>query len=563
MRQRQLAEALVRHAANRGVTLDLAEAALEMFFRFLEEEQVGMLLRSPEPATVGADASPQERALVAEFVQNTVKDDPALLLVLQGMLEGLVLYHAAFLPDLSQASRRFKDLRVIFDSTLVRQALGYEGSAMRTLMRETIDLLKAGDVRCLVFDKTVLEIKRILGMFEARLATTEGCRSLRPTSMTRQFLIQRYSPSDVREMSALLEREIAAAGFQIVPAPKRERAYTAGESALARRFADQETKDELEPRVVHDVDCVAGALTFRRGHRSASLDDSRAVFATDSPLVIRNTRLWWLEDEQESGIEPVVHIRALSNVAWLKKPSLCSEFKVRELVALCTAALRPTQRTWERFLRHLESLHKSRRLDSDQVAAIVVSAMSDELLRDAEVDEDDPSDIDAQTLDEVVDRVEASYTVDTEKKLHATVEQYEAKIVDLETRERAAAERAAVAELRSAEQVRRQLMVNEGRARTCAYCLAAVLQWTIVIPVVIGAIAVLVVHPFHRGWLGVLISVGAVSFVALELLGVLKHVSQWRASTEARLTKQFREWLAGETQAGQPMMGRIFGRLDR
>ena len=92
------------------------------------------------------------------------------------MLEGLVLYHAAFLPDLSVAGQRFRNLKAVFDSGLVRQALGYEGVAPRALMRDTIDLLKASGVQCLVFDKTVDEVRNILVAYERRLGTSQGLR---------------------------------------------------------------------------------------------------------------------------------------------------------------------------------------------------------------------------------------------------------------------------------------------------------------------------------------------------------------------------------------------------
>jgi hypothetical protein len=422
---------------------------------------------------------------------------------------------------------------------------------MRTLMRETVDVLKGGGVQCLVLDKSLQEIQRVLALYEARLATAQGRSSLRPVPMARHFLTQRYSPSDVREMSALLERETVAAGFQILRAPKHVRDYTAGERALAVRLADHSTKDELEPRVVHDVDCVAAILTLRSGYRSSSLDDARVVFATDSPLVIRNTRLWWVEDEHETGIEPVVHIRALSNLAWLKKPSLCSDFKVRELVALCTAALRPSQATWGRFLRHLESLQKSQRLNSDEVTAILVSAMSDRLLRDAEVEEDDPRDIDAVTLDEVVDRVTASYSANVEERVQSVTDEYEGKLSELEARERTAMARADITERTTAEEARRRGLVIEGRSRAWAQRVTGALQWVVIILVVAGAIALIMGHPFHGGWIGIVIGLAVVSFVALELVGILKHVSAWRASTETRLTRRFRDWLGGDAKVGQ------------
>ena len=92
-------------------------------------------------------------------------------------------------------------------------------------------------------------------------------------------------------MSALLDREITDAGFQIMAAPARVSDFTADEKALAKRLADRSTKDELQPRVVHDVDCVAGVLTLRRGHRGANLEDAGVIFATGSPKVIHEKRL--------------------------------------------------------------------------------------------------------------------------------------------------------------------------------------------------------------------------------------------------------------------------------
>ena len=58
-----------------------------MLFRFLEAEQVLLLLGSRPGLGDAADASHRERSVVAEFVHDSVRDDPALLAVLRGMLE--------------------------------------------------------------------------------------------------------------------------------------------------------------------------------------------------------------------------------------------------------------------------------------------------------------------------------------------------------------------------------------------------------------------------------------------------------------------------------------------
>jgi hypothetical protein len=430
--QGRLASALMAHAAKRGLPIGSDDESLDILLRFLEAEQVAMLLSNKINIPDDADPTHRETTIVAEFVQDVVKNDPALLSILRRTIEGLVLYHAAFLPDISAANQKFRSLRVVFDSSLVRQALGYEGAAMKSLMLETLKILKGAGVQCLVFEKTIEEIRRILAFYEHKLATTKEQQSLRPVPMARHFLTSKYTVSDVRQMSALLDRDVIAAGFQIAKIPHRRREHTHGEKELIRRLASPGTPaDDIEPRVQHDVDCIAGVLLLREGVRTSRLEDVKAVFAADSTLVIRNTRLWWCNDERETGLEPVVHIRALTNLAWLKKPALNTNFKVNELIALCSAALRPSQDTWTRFLKHLDQLKNSDRLTSDEVTAILVSSMSDNLLREAEENAGDSDDIDAVTLDEVVDRVKQTYATDARNEIEAARAIHEQQLAEV------------------------------------------------------------------------------------------------------------------------------------
>jgi predicted transcriptional regulator len=544
----RLAEALMQHATKRGLTLASPDVALDALLRFLEEEKVTLLLGDPPVMASSPEGSRHERVTIAEFVHDAIVGDQALLSVLRGVIEGLVLYHAAFLPELARVQKSFRGFRVVFDSGLVRQALGYEGLAMQTLMRETLGLLSASGVQCLVFDTTVLEIKRILAMYEERLATAEGRAKLWPVAITRHFLSEHYSPSDIRQMSALLRREIVDAGFQVMPAPPRAKEFTANEELLGKRLADPIRKDELEHRVMHDVDCVAGVLTLRRGHRAATIEESRAIFATASPMVLRNTRQWWEEDERETGIPPIVHIRALANLSWLKKPSVCVDFKVRELIALCGAAMRPTPKLWRRFLKHLESLKHSNKITSDEETLILVSAMSDALLKEAELEQEHPDDVDAVTLNEIVERVKASYGAHADEELKKLTDGFEMKISEVEAQARQSQEQASSTIRTLAERLRQRELIAGARARTWARRVTQSTKWIVALLVVMGAIALIVSHPFKKGWIGTVLGVAIIAFVIGECAGILRHVSEWSASVEVRLAKRFRDWLSGEQE---------------
>lgn len=546
--QLRLGQALQDHAQRRDLAIESPLDALDMLLRLLEEEQVALLLGSAPELGESRSVSHRERAVMAEFLQDVVETDPALKSVLNGMLEGLVLYHAAFLPDLDSVERKFRDLKVVFDSVLVRQALGYEGVGPRMLMRDSIDLLRASGVRCLVFDKTVQEIQRILTVYQAKLATPAGCESLWPVPMTRHFLTQRYSPSDVQEMSALLEKEIVAAGFEIQPTPTRVAKFTSNETALAERLANAVTHDTVKPRVRHDVDCVAGVLTMRQGRRSRRIEDVGVVFATSSSLVIQSTRAWWEEDECEAGIPPLVHIRSLVNLAWLKKPGTSCDIQIRDLVALCAAGMRPSPKTWRRFIEHLNSLQASQRLSQDDVTAIIISAMSDHLLREAELDGDDPDDIPAQTLDEVVARVKSQYIAEAEKRVEEVSQGYQRRIAESAETASATISDARAAAHSMAEELRRRDLAIEGRARRWAHCGSGCIYWFVVGLVVLGAVAVAVTYSFQRTWWGIILGLAVIAATGLEVVGVGRHLSDLRAKLEARLEARLRDWLSGQAR---------------
>lgn len=205
--QDALGESLHEFIRSKKLPSQDKDAALQLLLNFLLQEQVTVILGAGLHDTVPG-LSHREAVVVAEYLRDVAEPNATLRAALADIVQGLVLYHAAFLPDLADVARRFENLTVAFDTVLVRQALGYEGTAPRTMLRETVDLLTASGVRCVVFDKTVSEIQRILHMYQDKLGTAAGRKDLRPGPMARHFLSQRYSPSDVQEMSALLESEI-------------------------------------------------------------------------------------------------------------------------------------------------------------------------------------------------------------------------------------------------------------------------------------------------------------------------------------------------------------------
>ncbi len=404
-----LAQRFLEFAHDEEQTLEGPDEALSLVFSFLAQNEVELLLdQDVDLADLVPSGPSKHRArLAARFLRDVAMKDERLSSLLQRMLEGFVLQNALLLKDISSLSRQFSDLSVFYDSGFLFGLLGLLGGPQEEVCRESVELLQAAGARLGVFPKTLEEMRGILALYERKLATQAGRESLRPTPLTRHLLTSRATPSELRQISALLEQTLRDTGIQPTPSPSRVARFTLDEASLSNSLKrDDETINE--PRVVHDVDCIAAVLTLRGGKEPSAIDSARAIFATDSGKVIR-TVVEWYRAQGKGGVPPIIYHTTLSNLAWLKRPASGAKLKVHELVALCSAALQPDRTTWDTFLAHLNNLEKSGAITSDEAVAVVVSSFTDKLLGELEDEVRDASDLDAESMTEVVERVRATY----------------------------------------------------------------------------------------------------------------------------------------------------------
>jgi hypothetical protein len=403
-RQRRLAAALIESAAERDVEIEDDEEALGLIMGFMESYHVTLAVDEPPEVDSsqleGTRSSPQQLA-TALFLKETIAAEGELATVLQEVLEGFVLQNTLLLRDISSADRKFQNLEVVLDSQILFGLLGMRGAPTEAVNVEFLKLLKDTGAIAVAFKPTIREMRGILMVYEQRIGSSEGRATLRQSELTTHFLAKGYGPADIRQQAALIEKSLAFMGVVICEPPERTAAFTLDEKLLAEMLS-KKSGEEDESRVVHDVDCVAGVLSRRKGRASDSLDTAQAVFVTTSRQTVRHIQSWYSE-QRGQGFPPVVDYLALSNYAWLKRPDAAAKLKVYELVALCTAALRPSPATWEHFVQRLRDLEASGQLTSDEVAAVVASELTVKVLVEEGFDEQS----DAESISEVVRRVRA------------------------------------------------------------------------------------------------------------------------------------------------------------
>jgi hypothetical protein len=551
--QLRLGAELRQMAVEQDVHFDADEDALAALAAFISDNKVQLMLQEPLPDSP-LDRSSQTRKAtrtIARFITERCLQSEALRPILDGLVEGMIIEDALLLRDIQQASLLFHGLTVVLDTPVLFPSIGMSGTATAVAVSEGLNLLRAAGAKTVAFDTTIEEMRRILSVFEDKVATSAGKTTLYPTDLARYVLRNKLTPGDIRLISSTLEARLKNKGVVVQPLPKRDQsgAYTLDEAALAKCLVDQRAPDLDAPRIRHDVDCIAGVLTLRRGRISNAIERSVAVFISTSGRVVRNAQQWYLS-QNAGGMPPIIHHLALTSIAWLKKPAAAPSVKVHELAAICTAALRPTRETWTRALSTLRDLSKDGLITSDESVAIVVSELIEPTL--ARIDED--TDPDADSIHDAIERVRESYrheaSVEADQKVAAVYAQMEEtrraadeSVARAESEARIARDAASDA-IASSDSLRSGV---EARLRKRASRIANGIVWILAILLVTAAILSVpgvfdAVGATTKVVARVIIAIGAI----FGLYGAFKggSLSHLRASIAERLAKRFlSEWL--------------------
>lgn len=528
----KLASRLSAFAQEEGI--EIAEVdALAALTQFIADNKIPLLLKEPLPdSPLDRTALDRKTArMVARFITTECLPSPELKASLEGLTEGVVLQDALLLRDIAQLGQRFRGLTVAMDTPILLAALDLYGTAEGLATRDFLASLRDVGAITVAFDRTIHEMRRILAVYEDRLATAQGRLSLYPTPLTQYFLTQRASPSDVKTISATLERRLGSLAIPIRELPPRETDYTLDEEALANALRDPSDPDERTdtPRIRHDINCTAGVLTLRRGATASSIERAAAIFCTTSGRTIGSIQNWYAE-QGGMGIPPIIHQYALSSIVWLKRPRAAAGVKLYELAALCGAALRPSSRTWTRFIENIEKLRKDGTLSDDEAVAIVASELTQPLLARL----DDESEPDADTIQEAIDRILQTYRVQAEKASKDAIRtaQGEATLARSEAAE-------------ASEQLAAVVSVARGRAGRLGRTVSMLVYWGLVAIVVAAALLSLPgVAPTpalqFASW--VIIGLGLVVGVTSQIIGysladLRERVASWveNKSMERRL----------------------------
>jgi predicted RNA-binding protein YlqC (UPF0109 family) len=149
------------HHLNFELSTEDADDALQSY---LQENQLQLVTAVDRGTVIPSSGRSVRnfRYLVSSFVRHLQETDSVALSYLETVVKGHMLADAIFLPDPGNASRKFRDTDVYFDTPFLLNALGYSGEAQQEPCVELLELLyeTGADLRC--FTHTRDEIRGVV-----------------------------------------------------------------------------------------------------------------------------------------------------------------------------------------------------------------------------------------------------------------------------------------------------------------------------------------------------------------------------------------------------------------
>jgi hypothetical protein len=495
-----LGTALVEFSRGAGIIFDSANAALQALAGFISAHKLEILLQhSPVDSRQG---SLRETRNLARFITERCIPEPPLSGPLRSLLEGILLADVLLLKDIQNSQLKFAQCQVYLDTRILLAALGLNGTADEIATKEGLAALRNAGAQTTAFERTVAEIRGILRVYEEKIGTNEGRLSLFPNSMTTYLIAKRCTPADVKVIALEIERRLRQMAINVYPFPEHVPLYTLGEEALTQALSKSDDRSAgVEPRVQHDVDCVAAILTLRAGRTSFDVERCWAVFSTTSGLLVRRVQDWYA-DQSGDGVSPAVHHAFLTTLAWLKKPAFSPDLKLHELAAVCISAMRPTEAAWEKMLTTLRQYVAEGRMSDDESVAIVANGLTQTLLSRI----DDDFEPDSDSINEAIERVREQLRQEHIRAAEAEIAKVRAE-TEAQVEEARRAEVAARAQVVAAQKEAAEAHASASDAitsvdrliRTIAHLSGMAVCWAIIIVLLAGLLftAISVPHAKH------------------------------------------------------------------
>lgn len=344
---------------------DEAEEALQAY---LQENQVelltDLLARTSIKTCQITHISHKNKYVIGKYIQHLQVTQSAKLEYLETVIKGNLLANSVCMTDPGTHQRRFKHTTVFLDSPLIIYALGYAGDPRKWPALELIDLLKKYGANLAIFRHSLDEIIGILTACAARIGRMQFRDSYGPS--IEYFIEKGYSETDIMMFVHNLETNLSAIGIAISDRPPYSEHENIIDETIFLKYLGSQIRYSKKIALERDKESITAIVRLRRGNSFIPIEECRAIFVTSNRSLAYCARRYD-EFNYQAGTAPLsVTDYELTNLVWLKDPSIAPNLPRKRLIADFMAAIQPNEQLWTKYLDCIAQLEQQNKLSDDQ-----------------------------------------------------------------------------------------------------------------------------------------------------------------------------------------------------
>ena len=379
--------------------------ANDMLVEYLQQNQVRLLNFLFESQTLeqieGQPLDIEPKYVIAKFIENLQITRSSKLDFLETVIKGNMLANALFLTEPGSFQRNFVNTVIYLDAPLVIYALGYAGAPREKPIIELIELIRQYHGSIKVFKHSLEEIIGILNACANKIRRNDLDDVYGPSMEF--FIIEGFSETDILMLIQNLIPNLASMGIEVVDKPTYDDySNVIGEEDFISYIKERIPYKDDTP-VERDKDSIAAMHRIRKGQNYFIIEECKALFITLNTSLAYCARTYPDFNTTVGSVPLVMTDYELTNLLWLKNPSICPTLPRRIIIADSYAAVQPSNRLWARYLKSIEKLEEEDKIDKDQYFLLRYSIQArSELMDRTRGDESVFSD---GTVQEIIDSV--------------------------------------------------------------------------------------------------------------------------------------------------------------
>lgn len=345
----------------RDQILDLLTSILQENINPLIEFINPSIEAGPPRVELGRNAE----ALV-DYFKLAEKQKPEHFRTLQDMILGSIVSTTLYSEDdvNEMAARKFKNCIAILDTNFILSVLDLHHTPEDNKpAKELLDLIKNNGFRLKVFDFTIGEISRVLGLYlsnEYRYPTTvsidDVCSCLKRNGWTKTQVIE-----FIQNLGSVLHD----LGIETELTTLNLRTYEPQDKMLRSLIWKYKPNQRLLPQN-HDLAAIECIQKYRK-YTVGQIERCKAMFlSSDAGLSRFNFTEMGHKDNRT--VSEVIQDRLLTNILWLKDPS--SRLPLKSIIAAHSRSLFVKVRVWEKFYDVLSNLKQEGKAEDERISML-------------------------------------------------------------------------------------------------------------------------------------------------------------------------------------------------